>query len=730
VSAFTFNTTTIGALVRSAVGGYFSGLLDDVAVWERALTHAEVQQVMNNSLVTPIPELLPYLDRVPTNATRAVGDRVTFTARAVGNRPLNYQWSRESQPIDGATGPSLTLSNLTVADSGHYSVSVQNIDGTAEATAVLTVLPDPEPDLRVGLISHWPFEVQNDDGQGGLTTPDLYSRNDMRLVNMDLFNEVAGVLGGIGYTFNGVDEYAQRMGGFPIYNNPAYSITLWVNANGLGQSDRRFFAESSTNFTNPLFTFGTQATGATAVVRVYIRNNAGGVLLDRQSSRSVLDGTWHHFVWTETNGLGKLYIDGTLDETDFTYARTNLTLDQTVLGAIVRSTVGNYFAGALDEVALWNRVLTFTEIQEIRANGIPAPLAPTPPAITQDPVSQSVLTRSRVTFSFLATGTGPLLPQWRKHGVNLENETNATLRFSSVALGDAGDYDVVVANAVGRATSQVATLTVTLRPSPPTELKIDFNNTGAETPADTEAGFASFALITAGTGPLTRSYGGADVTLTAIGTTMESRLRATPSNAVDFTEERLLRDFVFTRDATNGQGLDVAVEFLKPSTLHTVTVWSFDSGSVGSSRISDWSANGALVRGAYAFIGSELPTSNDRYRFSFDATSDAQGTILLQGRRNDAAAGGINVFLNALRVIRREIVVQQIEFLAPDSLRLTIQVLNPAANHRFEQKVNLSDVTWTEVTDVGLSDLGGNVLQAVFPAPGSGTRFYRVVQDP
>lgn len=729
VSPFSFNTTTIGALVRSAVGGYFAGLLDDVAVWERALTQAEVQQVMNNSLATPIPELPPYLDRVPTNATRAVGDRVTFTARAVGNRPLNFQWSRDSGPIEGATGPSLTLSNLTGADSGNYTVSVQNIDGTVGATATLTVLPDPEPDLRVGLISHWPFEVQNDDGLGGFTTPDLYSRNDMALVNMDRNNETPSI-SGIAYAFNGVDECTYRVGGFPIYNNPAYSVALWVNANALGQSDRRFFAESSTNFTNPLFTFGSAVGGTTTVVRAYVRNDAGGVILDRSSSRSALDGIWHHLVWTETNGRAKLYIDGALDETDFTYARTNLTLDQTVLGAIVRSTVGNYFAGVLDEVALWNRALTFTEIQQIRANGIPAPLAPTPPAITQDPVSQSVLTRSRVTFSFLATGTGPLLPQWRKNGVNLEQETNATLRFGSVTLDDASDYDVVVANAVGRATSAVATLTVTLRPPSPNELRIDFNNTGYETPVDTEPGFSSFALITAGTGPLTRTYGGADVTLTAIGTTMESRLRTTPSNAVDFTQEKLLRDFIFTRDAASDQGLDVTVEFLKPSTLHTVTVWSFDSGSAGSSRISDWSANGALVRGAYGFIGSALPTFNEQYRFSFDVTSDAQGTILIQGRRNSAAAGAINVFLNALQVIRREIVVQQIEFLAPDSLRLTIQVLNPAANHRFEQKVNLTDADWTEVTDVGLSDLGGNVLQAVFPAPGSGTRFYRVVQDP
>jgi hypothetical protein len=714
--------------VRAAVANaYFNGLMDDVAVWERALTQAEVQQVMNNSLATPIPEMAPYLDRSPTNVTRMVGDRVTLSARAVGNRPLNYQWFRDDQPIDGAIAPSLTLSNLTAADSGNYKVSVQNIDGIAEATAVLTVQPDPEPDVRSGLISFWPFEVQNDDGQGGITTPDLYSRNDMRLVNMDVNNEYPGLFG-VCYNFNGVDEYAYRLGGFPIYNNPGYSVALWVNGNGIGQSDRRFFAESSTNFTNPLFVFGTQATGATAVVRVYIRNDAGGVLVDRQSSRSVLDGSWHHVVWTETNGQGRLYIDGALDETDFSYARTNLTLDQTALGAIARASVGNYFTGYLDEVAVWNRVLSFTEIQEMRDTGIPEPLAPTPPTITQDPVSQSVLTRSHVTFSFLATGTGPLLPQWRKNGVNLENETNVTLHFSSAALLDAGDYDVIVANSVGSATSQVATLTVTLRPPPPAELKVDFNNTGYETPPDTEPGFSSFALITAGTGPVTRSYGGADVTLTAIGTTMESRLRTTPSNAVDFTEEKLLRDFIFTRDAAAGQGLDVTVEFLEPNQRYGVTLWSFDSGSVGNNRISDWSANGLLVRGTYSFIGSDLPISNDRYRFSFDTTSDAEGTILIQGRRNDSAAGAINVFLNALKVTKREVRVLKFECFPPDTLVMTVQVINAAATHRVDQKTNLTDTEWTEVPDALIFGTSGDILEVAVPIPDTATRFYRMVE--
>ena len=51
---FTFHNTVIGSLIRTTVstGAIFNGQMDDIAVFERALTQAEVQQVMNSSIAT------------------------------------------------------------------------------------------------------------------------------------------------------------------------------------------------------------------------------------------------------------------------------------------------------------------------------------------------------------------------------------------------------------------------------------------------------------------------------------------------------------------------------------------------------------------------------------------------------------------------------------------------------------------------------------------------------
>lgn len=732
---FSLNTSAIGALIRANVAGVFNGQIDDVAIWERALTQAEVQTIRNSSISTPIPVLPPYIVTQPAGGVRMVGDRFRFSISATGPRPVSYQWLKNEMEVTDATNTFLALSNLTPGDSGNYSVRVTAASvSVTSSVATLTVVADPAPDLRLGLISHWPLDAENPDMGGGLVSPDLYSNNDMREITaVPTFLGVAGQ-NGQALAFNGVDQYTLRRGGFPIYNNPAYSVSLWVNGAGTGQSDRRFFSESSTNNANPLFNLGTHATGVNGTIRVFIRNDAGTALLAANSTRTALDNTWHHVVWTETNGFGRLYIDGVLDETDFLYTRGTLTLDQTSLAAIFRNNqVGFYFAGAIDDVAVWNRVLTLSEINEVRTTGIPAPITSIPPTITQHPASLALLTKSKATFTFQATGTSPLFAQWRKNGMDITDETNTSLVLNNIQLGDAGDYDVVVTNAAGRATSEVAVLSITLRPPPPEILRVDINNTGADnTPANTEDGFAAFAIPSIGTGPFTQTFGGADLTLRAVGTTMESRKRALPTNNPPFTEERILQDFVFTRDAAVDQGLDVNVEFLEANTPYRVSIWSYDNVSVTLDRISDWTAQGLPVRTAWTFFGSNLPVDNSTYRFNFDTVSDANGAIAIQARRSPSAQGNLNCFLNAIAVEKRQLRVLSLENFMNLDITLVFEALNPAATHRIQSRTQLGTGVWADVPDAVFTPLGGNVISTTFsaPFPAVSTQFYRVVQDP
>ena len=83
--------------------------------------------------------LPPTILSPPTNQTVLEGGNATFTVSATGFGPLIYQWQRNGGNISGATNTTLSLSNLTVASAGNYSVQVLNVGGTSVASATLIV---------------------------------------------------------------------------------------------------------------------------------------------------------------------------------------------------------------------------------------------------------------------------------------------------------------------------------------------------------------------------------------------------------------------------------------------------------------------------------------------------------------------------------------------------------------------------------------------------------------
>jgi hypothetical protein len=86
------------------------------------------------------------------------------------------------------------------------------------------------------------------------------------------------------------------------------------------------------------------------------------------------------------------------------------------------------------------------------------------PAITLQPQSQTVIAGDSVTFAVNATGTAPLSYQWRFRGADLPGATDSTLDVSNAQPEDAGDYQVVIANAAGSTNSAVAELVVNVPP--------------------------------------------------------------------------------------------------------------------------------------------------------------------------------------------------------------------------------------------------------------------------
>ena len=92
-----------------------------------------------------------------------------------------------------------------------------------------------------------------------------------------------------------------------------------------------------------------------------------------------------------------------------------------------------------------------------------------PPAIAAHPSDVSVTEPAAAIFTVVAEGDAPLTFQWRRDGVDLEGETADTyvLEPTSYEFDNRAQFDVVVTNAHGSITSDVAILTVDPTPIPP-----------------------------------------------------------------------------------------------------------------------------------------------------------------------------------------------------------------------------------------------------------------------
>ena len=116
---------------------------------------------------TLTPVFPPQITVQPGNRLLVESNTATFSVTAGPVGPLAYQWRWNTQPIAGATQPSLVLSNVSLSQAGSYSVLVSNIAGVAlSSNATLVVKP------RVSLrqVAHWP------------QTPDASYANNVRVV--------------------------------------------------------------------------------------------------------------------------------------------------------------------------------------------------------------------------------------------------------------------------------------------------------------------------------------------------------------------------------------------------------------------------------------------------------------------------------------------------------------------------------------------------------------------
>jgi len=311
---------------------------------------------------------VPVITTDLSGASGTVFAGANFSAWSVvagGALPLDYNWLRGSTPV-GTDSPTLTLTNVSVSDSGDYHVIVTNNLGVAKsATNHLTVVASP--DLYTTDVAqdapgaYWPLgetagtlamdyagSAHNGTNNGGLTL----GATGPRPPSYQGFST-----GKFAYQFDGTSSYIDCGTGPSLSGTTDFTLEAWVNttATTAGQ----ILQQRSANGYNGEYFLTFNASG-TVSFTLY----GGGYQFNAMTTpNSVNDGNWHYIAAVRRNGTnGAIYIDGTPAVTQ-NVAFVAL-LDNTIptyIGADMRDKV-SYFNGLISDVAIYPYALSASRI--------------------------------------------------------------------------------------------------------------------------------------------------------------------------------------------------------------------------------------------------------------------------------------------------------------------------------------------------------------------------------
>jgi uncharacterized delta-60 repeat protein len=386
----------------------------------------------------------PLITSQPQDQTVVAGADVGFAATAIGSDPLTYQWYFNGTPLEGATNSSLLLSGVSLSKVGVYSVTVSNLISSVSSRNAALVVPNTGSCIArpSGLVSWWAA-----DG----TALDSVSTN-----NGVLQGAVSCAKGlvGVALSFDGVSSFAIVPDSDSLRLTTQLTIEAWINPRSVN-ANRGIV--SKVGGAGGAFGYQFLLQGNTLVGQ-FNDFGQGWPSAKIQSVGLIAAGVWSHVAWTYDQSAMKLYLNGQP-------VKTNAIGPRSIAASSSRLRISGDdndsapFDGLIDEVSLYSRALSGSEIAAIYNAGTAGKCAPQPVVLTP-PQSLTVPARANVGLTVVAAGMPPLNYQWRKNGSSLDGATSTSLTLTNLRLTDTGSYDVLVTNVIGSVTSAVAVLTV------------------------------------------------------------------------------------------------------------------------------------------------------------------------------------------------------------------------------------------------------------------------------
>ena len=315
---------------------FYDGILDDIGIWNRALSASEIQQLYTSQAPCALTN-----NFFATDSISACGNSITLNAQNAG---ATYSWSTNA-----------TTQTINANASGWYKCTVSQGATCSVTDSIYVSLPNAIPaSLQTGLVGYWPFCGNANDESGNGNNGTVQNGTSLSSDRYGNSNST--------YDFDGNDDQIYVNNSSSLSPNQYVTVNSWIYPRAY--EDGKFILVKGSHVNLSTRSYGLLGPEANQKAQFRISNSATEIGVF--SSANITLNSWTMVTGVYDGNFIKIFINGVFDSQISLNGLINQTSEPLTFGSHKYYNFSDYwYNGKIDDIGIWNRALTASEIQQL-----------------------------------------------------------------------------------------------------------------------------------------------------------------------------------------------------------------------------------------------------------------------------------------------------------------------------------------------------------------------------